>query len=90
MVKLKNGYQLHSGLPPSSGIVLAYILRLLDGMLPAPTVGLDAVRLVEAFKFAYGERSHLGDHMFVDTSEVRLESNEQWRTYCYDGEGKLF
>lgn len=69
-VKLKNGYKLYSGLPPNSGILLAYILRILDGMLPTPNAGLNAVRLMEAFKFAYGERSQLGDHMFVNASRV--------------------
>jgi len=71
-INLKNGYKIYSGLPAGSGIILAYILRTLDGLLPTPNVELDAVRFVEAFKFAYGERSHLGDHIFVDTSEVSL------------------
>ncbi|XP_060862732.1 glutathione hydrolase 1 proenzyme-like isoform X3 [Metopolophium dirhodum] len=69
-VKLKSGHTIHTGPPPSSGIILAYILRVLDGMLPAPNAGLDAHRLVEAFKFGYGERTHLGDHTFVDVSQI--------------------
>ncbi|XP_022182547.1 gamma-glutamyltranspeptidase 1-like isoform X2 [Myzus persicae] len=44
-VKLKSGHTIHTGPPPSSGIILAYILRVLDGMLPAPNAGLDAHRL---------------------------------------------
>jgi len=58
------------GPPPGSGIILAYILRILDGILPAPDVGLAEHRLEEAFKFGYGERSHLGDHQFVNVSQV--------------------
>jgi len=69
---LKSGHTIHAGPPPGSGIILAYILRILDGMLPAPDAGLDAHRMVEAFKFAYGERSHLGDHRFVNVSDVRF------------------
>ncbi|XP_060862916.1 scoloptoxin SSD14-like [Metopolophium dirhodum] len=69
-VNLKNGHTIHSGPPPSSGIILAYILRVLDGMLPAPNAGLDAHRLVEAFKFGYGERTHLADHKFVNVSQI--------------------
>lgn len=69
-VKLKNGYTIHAGPPPGSSIILAYILRLLDGILPAPDVGLDAHRLVEAFKYGYAERTHLGDHKFVNVSQV--------------------
>lgn len=71
-VKLKSGHTIHAGPPPGSGIILAFILRILDGMLPAPNAGLDAHRLVEAFKFGYGERSHLGDHNFVNVSGVRI------------------
>ncbi|XP_001947868.2 scoloptoxin SSD14 [Acyrthosiphon pisum] len=69
-VKLKNGYTIHAGPPPGSGIILAFILRVLDGILPAPNAGLDAHRLVEAFKFGYGERTHLGDHNFVEVSKI--------------------
>ncbi|XP_025200825.1 glutathione hydrolase 1 proenzyme-like isoform X1 [Melanaphis sacchari] len=69
-VNLKNGYTIHTGPPPSSGVILAYILRILDGILPAPNPGLDAHRLVEAFKFGFGERTHLGDHNFVNVSQI--------------------
>lgn len=69
-VNLKSGHTIHVGPPPSSGVILAYILRILDGILPAPNSGLDAHRLVEAFKFGFGERTHLGDHNFVNVSEV--------------------
>lgn len=69
-VKLKSGYTIHAGPPPGSGIILAFILRILDGILPAPNAGLDAHRLVEAFKFGYGERTHLGDHKFINVSEI--------------------
>ncbi|KAL4132607.1 hypothetical protein QTP88_009731 [Uroleucon formosanum] len=69
-VNLKSGHTIHVGPPPSSGVILAYILRILDGILPAPNSGLDAHRLVEAFKFGFGERTHLGDHNFVNVSEI--------------------
>lgn len=76
-MKLKGGYTIHSAPPPSSGIILAYILRVLEGILPAPDRGLNAHRLVEAFKYGYAERTHLGDHRFVNVSGVRaLLSNE--------------
>jgi len=69
-VNLTSGHTIHLGPPPGSGIILAYILRILDGILPAPDVGLDEHRLVEAFKFGYGERSHLGDHQFINVSQI--------------------
>lgn len=71
-VKLKSGYIIHAGPPPSSGIILAYILRILDGILPAKNASLDAHRFIEACKYGYGERSHLGDRNFVDVSNVRF------------------
>ncbi|VVC34643.1 Hypothetical protein CINCED_3A018712 [Cinara cedri] len=69
-VKLKNGYSIHTGSPPGSGIILAFILRVLDGLLPAPNAALDAHRLVEAFKYGYAERTHLGDHRFVNITQI--------------------
>lgn len=75
------------GPPPGSGIILAYILRILDGMLPAPDAGLDAHRLVEAFKFGFGERSRLGDSRFVDVSKVCISFGktdmESIKTTCF-------
>lgn len=79
-VNLKSGHTIHVGPPPSSGIVLAYILRILDGILPSPDIGLDAHRFVEAFKFGFGARTHLGDHKFVDVSQVILEISNTFYT----------
>lgn len=69
-VPIFNNYTLYTLVPPSSGLVLAYILRLLDGIIPAENEALFTQRMTEAFKFAYGARSHLGDHRFVDTTQV--------------------
>ncbi|XP_025416058.1 glutathione hydrolase 1 proenzyme-like isoform X2 [Sipha flava] len=74
-VKLKNGLTLHVGPPPGSGIILAYMLRILDGLIPAPNPGLEAHRFIEAFKFGYGERTHLGDHKFVNVSSIYNKVN---------------
>ncbi|XP_050439961.1 scoloptoxin SSD14-like [Adelges cooleyi] len=69
-VSLYNGLKLHAGPPPGSGVILAYILRVLDRKLPSRNASLDAHHLVEAFKFGYGERTHLGDHNYVDVSQI--------------------
>lgn len=70
-VTLKNGHVVYTGPPPGSGVILAYILRILDGLLPTADAGVDAQRVVEAFKFAFGLRSLLGDPNFQDMAEVR-------------------
>ncbi|XP_050543871.1 scoloptoxin SSD14-like isoform X2 [Daktulosphaira vitifoliae] len=77
-VTIKNGFKLFAGPPPGSGVVLAYILRVLDGKLPASNDGLNAQRIIEAFKFAYGERTHLGDKNFVNVTEIfeKIKSDE--------------
>lgn len=69
-VKLFNGHRIHAGPPPGSGIILAYILRIMEGLLPAPNPSLDAHRMIEAFKYGYAERTLLGDHKFINVSEV--------------------
>lgn len=78
-VSLKSGHKINAGSPPGSGLLLAYILRILDGMLPAPNAALAAHRIVEAFKFGFGERSHLGDHKFVNVTQVCFFYNEYRR-----------
>lgn len=55
---------------PSSGPILAYILRILNGLLPAPNELLNTHRSTEAFKYGYAMRSKLGDPCFVDNREV--------------------
>ncbi|XP_005105282.1 glutathione hydrolase 1 proenzyme [Aplysia californica] len=75
-MSLPGGYQVFSTPPPGSGLVLSYILGILSGynMDPsniATTEGeiLTYHRIVEAFKFAFGKRSELGDDLFHDNSE---------------------
>lgn len=45
---------------PSSGVILAFILRVMDGLY-TDRMEIYWHRLVETFKHAYGQRSNLGD-----------------------------
>ncbi|ELU09504.1 hypothetical protein CAPTEDRAFT_115649, partial [Capitella teleta] len=75
---LSNGnHTIYSPPPPSSGVVLQYILGILDGYDFSPSSLLTTDkrietyhRIVEAFKFAYGKRSGLGDEDFVNIQDI--------------------
>jgi len=76
--KLNNGgYTLYNPPPPTSGVVLSFILEILDGYNFTPDdisdykkKGLTYHRIAEAFKFAYAKRSRMGDEKFVDIKEL--------------------
>lgn len=77
-VTLKNGnYTIYNPPPPSSGVVLDFILAVLDGYKFSSLDVSDVAsqvrtyhRIVEAFKFAYAKRSSLGDEDFVNVTEL--------------------
>nr|CAH7746494.1 unnamed protein product [Callosobruchus chinensis] len=66
---LSTGQTLYSIPLPGSGVLLAFILNILDGFLsPVDFYSLhNFQKLVESFKFAYGARTRLGDR---DTPEM--------------------
>ncbi|XP_065208907.1 scoloptoxin SSD14-like [Planococcus citri] len=67
---LYNDYTLHTVPAPSSGPILSYLLRIVEGLIPAPTELLNTQRITEAMKHAYGARSRLGDPHFVNISQT--------------------
>ncbi|KAI1432837.1 gamma-glutamyltransferase 1 [Xylaria sp. CBS 124048] len=71
------GYKLTSTTAPSSGIVALSALNILNGYEgfgdPA-AVNLTTHRLDEAIRFAYGQRSELGDPLFVDGLDAFQDS----------------
>ncbi|XP_067942701.1 scoloptoxin SSD14-like isoform X2 [Watersipora subatra] len=100
-VTLRNGgYRMTSLPPPSGGIVLQYILRILDGYSLSEesvsalkkdiaSTSTTYHRIVEAMKFAYAMRSNLGDPAFSDLSEfinnmTSTEFADQIRTKIMD------
>ncbi|KAF6021148.1 GGT1 [Bugula neritina] len=75
------GYKLISLPPPSGGVVVQYILNILDGyeftsssvspkLEEIPSTATTYHQIIEAVKFAYASRMNLGDGSFVDVSEV--------------------
>ncbi|KAJ5424220.1 Gamma-glutamyltranspeptidase [Penicillium cf. griseofulvum] len=64
------GYKITSTSAPSSGIIAMSILKILatykDFFSTENSVNLSTHRLDEAMRFGYGERSNLGDPLFVD------------------------
>jgi Gamma-glutamyltransferase len=67
---LSNDITLYSVPPPGSGVILALILNILNGIVPHKENVTTYQRITEAFKYGYGKRTQLGDPDFVDISEV--------------------
>lgn len=67
---LANNITLYSVPPPGSGVILALILNILNGIIPHENNVTTYQRITEAFKYGYGKRTQLGDPDFVDISEV--------------------
>ncbi|PGH03995.1 gamma-glutamyltransferase [Helicocarpus griseus UAMH5409] len=66
------GYKVTSGSAPSSGAVAMSILNILDeydDFFTLETTNLSTHRLAEAMRFAYGQRTNLGDPYFVEGLE---------------------
>ena len=65
--------------PPGSGLIMAFILNIMDAysLTPESLNSDNAIttyhRIVEAMKFAYAKRTHLGDAEYVDVTQVRTE-----------------
>jgi len=72
--QLDENYQLFSMPLPGSGLILSFILNIIKGYDHFDGGILSYHRLVEAFKFAYAERSYLGDPGFVEGIEERLSN----------------
>ena len=72
-VHLGNGLWLHSVPPPGSGIILAYILNIMENYNITALDQDDPLmyhRLVEAYKWGYAYRSKLGDPFDANITQV--------------------
>ena len=61
---------IYTATAPSSGPILAYILKLVDGLLPASSELLNIRRITEAMKYAFGARTKLGDPLYANITNV--------------------
>lgn len=82
-IKLKNGDTLYSVKPPGSGILLAFIMNILNNYnFTSASVEdekssiLTHHRIIEAFKYAYAKRTELGDTEFVDLTHLLQELSD--------------
>ncbi|KAF2149780.1 gamma-glutamyltranspeptidase [Myriangium duriaei CBS 260.36] len=99
-------YTLHSSAAPASGAVALSALKILEGYKDAgqpSALNLSTHRLTEAFRFAYGERTELGDPSYVpglveyqanmlnDSTAARIRSKisdaHTWNVSYYDPSG---
>ena len=78
---LANNITLYSVPPPGSGVILALILNILNGIVPHENHVTTYQRITEAFKFGYGKRTQLGDPDFVDISEVSTANSRFFLQY---------
>ncbi|KAJ8923066.1 hypothetical protein NQ315_001615 [Exocentrus adspersus] len=72
-----NEDHLYSAPPPGSGVLLGFILKILDGynfnMSSLESINSTVLtyhRMIEAFKYAYAKRTELGDLNFVNISTL--------------------
>lgn len=71
IAKLSDNMTLFSTPPPGSGLLLAFMLRLLDGFVTAAPGPVEVVqRITEAFKHTYAHRTRLGDSAYYNIDQV--------------------
>lgn len=78
-IRLNDDLRLYAVPPPSSGILVAFILKMMSGfklknekLMTKEEKGLFYHRLVETLKHAYAKRSELGDRDFVNLDVQRV------------------
>lgn len=68
-VSLKNNKTLYSLPLPGSGVLVNFMMNVLNDDLPAEQSLVSMQRIAEVMKFAYAKRSELGDSKYVDSVE---------------------
>ncbi|XP_049941993.1 scoloptoxin SSD14-like isoform X1 [Schistocerca serialis cubense] len=79
--KLSGNVTLYTMPLPGSGPVLAFILNILDGYIPASDEITTYQRITEAFKYGYGRRTELGDPYFNE-DVLEIVKNLTSRSYA--------
>lgn len=60
---------MYSAPPPGSGVILTFIMNILQGFISDTDDNTLWQRVVETFKWAFARRTELGDPDFVDISK---------------------
>ncbi|KAJ9575156.1 hypothetical protein L9F63_025893, partial [Diploptera punctata] len=68
--QLKDNITLYTVPLPGSGILLIFILNILNGFIPTKNTITNFQRIIETFKYGYGKRTHFGDPKFVDNKTI--------------------
>lgn len=69
--RLSDDMTVHSAALPGSGILVNFILQLLDGFLQFAYSDINRSQLIiEAFKHAFGRRTDLGDPYFLNKTTL--------------------
>ena len=55
--------------PPGSGVLLAFMMNVLEKLVPVEDDRIMWQRIIETFKWAYAKRTELGDPDFEDVGE---------------------
>lgn len=66
--KLTKGRTMHSHSLPGSGAMIAFMVNVLHGHLPQGNSPQSFIRLAEAMKYAYAQRTQLADPRFVSSA----------------------
>lgn len=89
-VELNNNHHVYTAPLPGSGVLLSFILSILDGYNFSPANIKDTRntvttyhRMIEAFKYAYAKRTELGDTAFINISNVSIILYLKGTVYFY-------
>ncbi|XP_046419011.1 glutathione hydrolase 1 proenzyme-like [Neodiprion fabricii] len=63
-------YTMYSAPPPGSGVILTFIMNVLENLIPVDEEEIMWQRIVETYKWAYARRTELGDPDFVDIADL--------------------
>ena len=62
------GYTMYTSPPPGSGVLLSFIMNVLNGVISVESEKVAWQRFVETLKWTYARRTELGDPAYVDIS----------------------
>ncbi|KAJ6638689.1 Scoloptoxin SSD14, partial [Pseudolycoriella hygida] len=71
--RIVQNYTMYTNPLPATGLLLTFMLNVLGSFAPTNSLVTSYHRIAEVFKFAYAERTELGDAMFVSGMDQRVE-----------------